>query len=56
MLTAEELERLAYINGHTALAEAAEAADWPIQRHASPQQVLAVAALRREAMEPKQDA
>lgn len=56
MLTASELERLAYINGRTALAEAIEDADWPIQRHASPQLVLAVDALRREVTEPKQDA
>lgn len=56
MLTASELERLAYINRHTALAESLEDADWPIQRHASPQLVLAVDALRREVAEPKQDA
>lgn len=56
MLTADELERLAYINGHAALAELLEDADWPIQRHASPQLVLAVDALRREVTEPRQDA
>ena len=56
MLAAAELERLAYINGHTALAEAVEDADWPIQRHAPPRQVLAVLALQREVAEPKRDA
>ncbi len=55
MLTAPELERLAYINGHTALAESLDDADWPIQKYA-PRQVLAVLALQREATELKRDA
>ena len=56
MLTAPELERLAYINRHTALAESLDDADWPIQQYAPPRQVLAVLALQREATELKRDA